>query len=116
MPQPKLASHRETVKLPVGFEDQISGDVLHEVEVRPVTGADELWIGMSPEYNRSPNDLVYKTLLLSRCITRLGERAMVSISDVQRLHVRDLRAVEYAVYRLSYGDDAIPDEEDSPGG
>ena len=73
----KLPNHREYVALPVGFEVS-SGDVVQEAEVRAVTGADEYYIGLSPEYNRSPNDLVYKTLLLSRCVTRLGEKTTIT--------------------------------------
>lgn len=115
MTNPKLASHREVVKLPVGFEDPMTGSVFQEAEVRAVTGGDELYIGMSPEYNRNPNDLVYKSLMLSRAVTRLGDRSMISLSDVQRLHVRDMRALEYAIYRLSYGDDSVPEEEDGVG-
>jgi hypothetical protein len=116
MGQARPTSHRETVILPVGFEDPASGELIKEAQVRAVTGGDELYIGMSPEYNRSPNDLVYKTLLLSRVVTKLGRLPMVTISDIQRLHARDVRALEYAVYRLTYGEDALPEEDDGPGG
>ena len=103
-------SYRETVDLPVGYLDPISGDVFKTAEVRAVTGGDELYIGMSPEYNKHPNDLIYKTLLL-------GPRALVTIDDITRLHAQDVRALEYAVYRITYGADAIPEPDDSePGG
>ena len=59
---PSRTSHREIVRLPVGFELP-NGELASEAEVRAVTGADELFIGMSSQYNRNPNDLVYKTLL-----------------------------------------------------
>ena len=112
----KLPSHREYVALPVGFEGS-SGEVVQEAEVRAVTGADEYYIGLSPEYNRSPNDLVYKTLLLSRCVTRLGEKTTISMTDIANLHAKDVRALEYAVYALTYGREALPEEDpDSPGG
>lgn len=112
----KTVSHREAVELPVGYEER-SGEVHREAEVRAVTGGDEMWIGMSPEYNRNPNDLVYKTLLLSRCVTRLGDRTALSINDIKKLHARDIRALEYAVYRLTYGADALPEEDPAtPGG
>ena len=114
MPDARPTSHREIVTLPVGIEGG-TGEMLREAEIRAVTGADEMYIGMSPEYNRSPNDLVYKTLLLSRCVTKLGTKALVTGGDIQRLHARDLRALEYAIYRLTYGDDAIP-EPDGPSG
>lgn len=107
-------SRREVVTLPHGYEDS-SGAVHTEAEVRGVTGGDELWIGMSPEYNKHPNDLVYKTLLLSRTVTRLGPKTLITVSDIQRLSARDVRALEYAIYRLTYGDDAIP-EPDGPSG
>lgn len=107
-------SHRETVPLPVGFEDR-SGEMHKEAEVRAVTGGDEMFIGMSPEYNKSPNDLVYKTLLLSRCVTRIGSKSLITVGDVQRLHARDVRALEYAIYRLTYGEEAIQ-EPDGPSG
>ena len=84
-------------------------------EVRAVTGGDEMFIGMSPEYNKSPNDLVYKTLLLSRCVTRIGSKSLITVGDVQRLHARDVRALEYAIYRLTYGEEAIQ-EPDGPSG
>ena len=74
-----------------------------------------MWIGMSPEYNRNANDLVYKSLLLSRCVTRLGPKTLITVGDIQRLHARDVRALEYAIYRLTYGDDSIP-EPDGPSG
>jgi hypothetical protein len=114
----KPASYRESVVLPVGYEDPATGTIHHDAEVRAVTGGDELYIGMSPEYNKHPNDLIYKTLLLSRTITKLGPRTLVSIDDVRRLHAQDIRALEYAVYRLTYGDDAIPEPEEdgSPSG
>ena len=110
----KTTSHREVVDLPVGLEDR-SGDLHREAEVRAVTGGDEMFIGMSPEYNKSPNDLVYKTLLLSRCVTRIGSKTLITVGDVQRLHARDVRALEYAIYRLTYGEDAIP-APDGPSG
>lgn len=107
-------SRREIVLLPVGYEDS-SGEVHREAEVRAVTGGDEMWIGMSPEYNKHPNDLVYKTLLLARTVTRLGPKTLITVSDIQKLHARDVRALEYAVYRITYGEDAIP-EPDGPSG
>lgn len=112
MPGP--ISRREVVALPHGFEDS-SGTVHLEAEVRGVTGGDEMWIGMSPEYNKHPNDLVYKTLLLSRTVTRIGPKTLITVSDIQRLSARDVRVLEYAIYRLTYGEDAIP-EPDGPSG
>jgi hypothetical protein len=109
-------THRELVELPVGFTGK-DGDVVREAEVRAVTGADEYYIGMSPEYNRNPNDLVYKTLLLSRTVLRIGDNKTVTLNDITKLHAKDVRALEYAVYRLTYGKDALPEEDpDSPGG
>lgn len=110
----KPTSHREIVDLPVGFEDH-EGNVHRQAEVRAVTGGDEMWIGMSAEYNRHPNDLVYKTLLLSRTVTKIGPKTLITISDIQKLHARDVRALEYAVYKLTYGEDAVP-EPDGPSG
>jgi hypothetical protein len=115
MSESKLPGHREVVVLPVGFEE--TDGVAREAEVRAVTGGDEYFIGMSPEYNRNPNDLVYKTLLLSRCVTKLGSRNIVTVSDIMKLHARDVRALEYAIYRITYGKEAVPEEDsDSPGG
>jgi hypothetical protein len=117
MSGPQLPTYREIVTLPVGFKDPASDDIIREAEVRPVTGADELYIGMSPEYNRMPNDLVYKMLLLSRTVTKLGDHKPVTVNDVSKLHAMDVRALEYAVYRLTYGEDALPDEDpNQPGG
>jgi hypothetical protein len=110
----KPTSHRELVTLPVGFEDA-SGEIHTEAEVRAVTGGDEMYIGMSAEYNKHPNDLVYKTLLLSRCVTRIGPKNLITITDIQKLHARDVRALEYVVYRLTYGEEAVP-EPDGPSG
>jgi hypothetical protein len=107
-------SRREIVQLPVGVETP-DGEVHKEAEVRAVTGGDEMFIGMSPEYNKHPNDLVYKTLLLSRTVTRLGPKTLITVTDIQKLHARDVRALEYAVYRITYGEDAIP-EPDGPSG
>lgn len=116
MSERRFPDHREFVELPVGFKTA-DGEVVREAEVRAVTGGDEFYIGMSAEYRRSPNDLVYKTLLLARCVTRLGDRRAISLSDVNSLHAADVRALEYAIYRLTYGKDALPDEDpDSPGG
>lgn len=110
-----LPVHREIVDLPVGFEK--GEDWVREAEVRAVTGADEYYIGMSGEYTRNPNDLVYKTLLLSRCVVRIGDLRAVSLNDIMKLHARDVRALEYAIYRLTYGEKALPKEDpDSPGG
>lgn len=115
MSGPQLASHREIVQLVVGFEDPRTGEVHKEAEVRAVTGGDELAVGMSREYNSHPNDLIYKTLLLARCVVRLGDRKVVSVDDIKKMHAQDLRKLEYAVYRLTYGDDAVP-EPDGPSG
>ncbi len=116
MSDPKLPSYRELVELPVGFESP-SGELIKTAEVRPVNGGDELYIGMSREYNQNPNDLVYKTLLLSRTVTRLGDKSAITLTDITRLHARDVRALEYAVYRITYGEAALPEEDpDSPGG
>jgi len=109
--------HREFVELPVGFQLPGTDEVVRDAEVRAVTGGDEFHIGMSPEYRRSPNDLVYKTLLLARCTTRIGDRKTISVADINKLHAADVRALEYAIYRLTYGKEALPDEDpDSPGG
>jgi hypothetical protein len=112
---PARTSHREIIALPVGFELP-NGELATEAEVRAVTGADELFIGMSSQYNRNPNDLVYKTLLLSRTITRIGPKNNISMADVGKLHALDVRALEYAVYRLTYGEENLPPEEPGPGG
>lgn len=112
---PKPVSYRQKVELPVGFEDPISGKLTREAEVRAVTGGDEMAIGMSSQYNRYANDLIYKTLLLSRCITKLGERANITMSDVQKLHAQDMRVLEYEIYKLTYGADAVPEPEGPSG-
>jgi len=101
--------------LPVGWEDS-DGTRHNEAEVRAVTGGDELWIGMSPQYARHPNDLVYKMLLLSRTVTRLGNKTSLTPGDIGNLHALDVRALEYAVYRLTYGEENLPKEDDGPGG
>ena len=108
-------SHRERVELPVGYEDPASGEVYKEAEVRPVTGGDELFIGMSPEYTKYPNDLIYKTLLLSRTVVKLGPRTLITIDDISRLHAQDIRALEYAVYRITYGEEINPGGEGPSG-
>ncbi len=108
--------HRGFVELPVGVPGK-DGEPMRDAEVRAVTGGDEFFIGMSAEYTRNPNDLVYKTLLLSRCVKRIGDNRTVTIEDIKRLHVRDVRALEYAIYRLSYGEAALPKEDpNNPGG
>jgi hypothetical protein len=112
---PARTSHREIIQLPVGFELP-SGDLAKEAEVRAVTGADELFIGQSSQYNRHPNDLVYRTLLLSRTVTRIGSHKNVTIADIGKMHALDVRALEYAVYRLTYGEENLPSEEPGPGG
>jgi protein subunit release factor A len=101
--------------LPVGFEDPTSGQLSREAEVRAVTGGDEMAIGMSSQYNRYANDLIYKTLLLSRCITRLGERTNITMGDVQNLHAQDMRVLEYEIYKLTYGENAVPEPEGPSG-
>lgn len=115
MTGPRPPSYRETIVLPVGWEDS-DGNLHTEAEVRAVTGGDELWIGMSPQYARHPNDLVYKVLLLSRTICRIGPKKSLNANDVGKLHALDIRALEYAVYRLTYGEENLPQEEDGPGG
>merc|ERR1712072_22513 len=85
---PAPTSHRELVILPVGFELP-TGEIAAEAEVRAVTGADELFIGTSSQYNKNPNDLVYKTLLLSRTITRIGPKKNVSMGDIGKMHALD---------------------------
>jgi hypothetical protein len=111
----RTTSHRELVTLPVGVEDPATNTIHRDAEVRAVTAGDELFIGTSPEYNRYPNDLVYKTLLLSRTVTRLGNKTNVTMEDIKRLHAMDLRALEYAVYRITYGEGVVP-ETPGPGG
>lgn len=115
MSGPRTPSYREAVNLPVGWEDS-DGNLHKDAEVRAVTGGDELWIGMSPQYARHPNDLVYKMLLLSRTVTRLGPKTRLTPGDIGNLHALDVRALEYAVYRLTYGEENLPSEEDAPGG
>lgn len=111
----KPVSYRQKITLPVGFEDPVSGQLSREAEVRAVTGGDEMAIGMSSQYNRYANDLVYKTLLLSRCITKLGDRTTITMSDVQTLHAQDMRVLEYEIYKLTYGEDAVPEPEGPSG-
>jgi hypothetical protein len=112
---PKPVSYRQRVELPVGFEDPVSGTLTREAEVRAVSGGDEMAIGMSTQYNKYANDLIYKTLLLSRCITKLGDRANITLSDVQRLHAQDMRVLEYEIYKLTYGEQAVPEPEGPSG-
>ena len=112
---PARTSHREIIQLPVGFELP-NGELAREAEVRAVTGADELFIGQSSQYNRHPNDLVYRTLLLSRTVTRIGPQKNITVADVGKMHALDVRALEYAVYRLTYGEENLPEEEPGPGG
>jgi hypothetical protein len=112
---PARTSHREIIQLPVGF-DLPNGDLAREAEVRAVTGSDELFIGQSSQYNRHPNDLVYRTLLLSRTVTRIGSHKNITIADIGKMHALDVRALEYAVYRLTYGEENLPSEEPGPGG
>jgi len=107
MPGPVSTSYREIVRLPVGYDDPASGQVENEVEIRAITGADELYVGMSPEYNRHQNDLVFKAMLLSRAIVRIGSRTAINIGDIQRMHAQDLRVLEEAVFRLTYGTDVV---------
>ena len=38
------------------------------------------------------------------------------MSDVSSMHALDVRALEYAVYRLTYGEENLPPEEPDPGG
>ena len=111
----KPASDREPVALPVGLEDT-TGQLMRDAEVRAVTGGDELFIGLSPEYNKHGNDLVYKTLLLSRCVTRIGEKTVITLTDIRKLHAKDVRVLEQAIYRLTYGEDAVPEQNDGPSG
>lgn len=101
---PQTTSYRERLELPVGYEDPVSGAVWTDAEVRAITGSDELSVGTSGEYNRHPNDLVYKNLMLARTVVRIGERTLVTLDDIRRLHARDLRALEEAVFRLTYGE------------
>lgn len=116
MTAPKPTSYREKVTLPVGWEEP-DGTLYREAEVRAVTGGDELWIGMSQQYARHPNDLVYKTLLLSRTVTKLGPRSSITPAEISSLHALDVRALEYAVYKLTYGEENLPPEDPaSPGG
>lgn len=112
----EVPTYRMTVELAVGVK-QRDGTISRTAEVRAVTGLDEMYIGMSREYNEHPNDMVYKLLLLGRCVTRLGDQTVVSLGDIQQLHARDIRALEIAVYTITYGSDALPPEEGgTPGG
>jgi hypothetical protein len=87
MTEVRSTAHREQVTLPVGVEDSKANLIHREAEVRAVTAGDELYIGTFPDYNKFPNDLVYKTLLLSRTVTRLGPKTNVTVEDIKRLHV-----------------------------
>lgn len=112
----EVPNYRMTVELPVGVRNR-NGSWDRTAEVRAVTGADEMYIGMSREYTEHPNDQVYKLLLLGRCVTRLGDNSVVALSDIQQLHARDIRALEYALYTLTYGSESPPSEGDgAPGG
>lgn len=104
-----------TVHLPVGYEDPASGSVHHEAEIREICGGDEIAIGKSADYKLAPNQLVYKVHLLSYTVTRLGPRKLVTLSDIERLHAYDVRELERAVYRLTYGADAVPEDGAAPG-
>jgi hypothetical protein len=108
MSEVRSTSHRELVLLPVGVEDSKLNAIHREAEVRAVTAGDELFIGTFPDYNRFPNDLVYKTLLL-------GPKTSITAEDIKRLHVLDIRALELAVYRITYGEGVVP-ETPGPGG
>ena len=110
-----ILQQEQAVRLPVGYRDPASGEVYQEAAVRAANGGDEYYIGLSADYDRHPNDLIYKTLLLSRTVTRLGPRTLVSIEDIKNLHARDVRALEVAVYRLTYGEENIPEDAEESG-
>ena len=105
----------QQVRLPVGYLDPGTGELFQDADVRAISGADEYYIGMTAEYNRNPNGLVYRSLLLARTVVRLGVRRLVTIDDIAHLHVRDVRVLECAIYRMTYGEENAPKEDDEPG-
>lgn len=113
-PRPALPPGK--VHLPVGYEDPATGEIHHDAEVREVIGADEIAISKSADYKAAQNQLVYKIHLLSHTVTRLGPRKLVTLSDIEALHARDVRALETAVYRLTYGDDSVSEKDGVPPG
>ena len=94
-------SDRRTVPLPVGHIDA-SGEMHTTAEVRPITGADEYRVGLSKEYTARPIDSVYEMLMLSRCVTKLGSRTQVTLSDIEQLHPDDLEVLKRAIHELTY--------------
>lgn len=80
-----VSASRLTVELPMGFRDA-QGTHPTQAEVRAATGADALTIAMTPEYNEHPNSPVYTLLLLGRCVTRIGDNTVVTLSHVLTLH------------------------------
>jgi hypothetical protein len=111
---PRLPSFRLVVPLPVGHIDPKTGAQATEAEVRPVVGGDEYAIGTALDYQRHPNDLVYKTLLMTRCVVRLGDKRTVTLDDIRNLHAQDMRAIEEAIYLITYGDGEGIDDEAEP--
>jgi len=94
-------SDRRTVPLPVGHIDAY-GEMHTTAEVRPITGADEYRVGLSKEYTARPIDSVYEMLMLSRCVTKLGSRTQVTLSDIEQLHPDDLEVLKRAIHELTY--------------
>ena len=79
--------------------------------MQAVTGGDEMYIGQSVQYNRNQMILFINIVIIS-LYNQIGPKTMLQCLILSCC--LDVRALEYAVYRLTYGEENLPPEE--PGG
>ena len=86
------------VQLPVGFE--ADGQWHRSVELRAVTGADELAV----ERTTTESAAALVTRLLARCVVGLGPLGLPDIARIRTLAIGDREALLLQLRRLTFGE------------
>jgi hypothetical protein len=102
MSEIEIASWQETVTLPVGLEDEETGEVLREVSLRKLTGNEEALL-VEPRLRQNGGKLI--TALLASCVRGPDSGERLAAATVRRLASADRNYLVLEVRRLTFGDE-----------
>lgn len=96
------SSWQQEVTLPVGLEDEESGNIIRKATLRKMTGNEEALIA-DPKLQNNGGKLI--TALLASCVVALDENGKVNESTISSLSSADRNYLLLELRRLTFGDE-----------
>lgn len=97
----EIAGWQETVTLPVGLEDEETGQAVREVRLRKLTGNEEALL-VEPRLRQNGGKLI--TALLASCVRAAEGGEKLPAATVRRLASADRNYLLLELRRLTFGD------------